>query len=88
MAVMVTLNVSGSPGAAQVASAIREIRQGIAILQSFEGMRQEAIGAGDSGVTMQDVFGVDSAAHAQALATDGQRLSPPSIPERTLFVCC
>jgi len=63
-------NVYGS----RVVTALDQIRQGLGTLQELNGLRDQAIAAGDSGTTMKAVFGVTSAADAQALSDRWQNL--------------
>lgn len=61
------VKAQATPAGSEVISAVNSIRSGIAILQKLNGLRAEAIGVGDSAVTMASVFGVESQVQAQEL---------------------
>lgn len=65
MATITYIN-NGNTNGSRVLHAVRQIRQGLATLQELDGMRLEAIGAGQS--VMASVFGIDSNANAQAVS--------------------
>lgn len=53
------------PGGSEIWHALDRIRQGIGELEELDGLRAQAIGAGQG--TMQSVFGCGTTAEAQAL---------------------
>jgi hypothetical protein len=65
MALIVRIT-SNNPQGQQVMNALAQIREGVATLRKFDGLRLEAIGAGQA--TMADVFGVASNEQAQAIS--------------------
>lgn len=65
MALIVRIT-SNNPQGQQVMNALAQIREGVATLEKFDGLRLEAVGAGQA--TMADIFGVASNEQAQAMS--------------------
>lgn len=66
MALLVNLDPSTNQKASELNAALAQIRDGLAVLEKYNGMRAEAIGAGPG--VMAAVFGVSNNAEAQALS--------------------
>ncbi len=65
MALIVRIT-GNNPQGQQVMNALAQIREGLATLEKFDGLRLEAVGAGQA--TMADIFGVATNEQAQALS--------------------